>query len=209
MAGGGGQYANEHSVTAHALYLHHPGLKVAFPSTPYDAKGLMKSAIRDNNPVAMFWHLKTMSELGPVPEEDYVVPLGVADVKREGTDVTVLASGFMVKHSLGAAKKLDGEISVEVVDLRTLEPLDFDAIVRSLEKTNRMVIVDEDVERCGFAGEIMAQVMEKAFDLLDGPIARVCSENVALPGGYLEQVVLPNEEKVVAAIRKVAGRGGK
>ena len=201
--GAGLKLANEHSVTPHAMFLHHPGIKVAFPSTPYDAKGLMKSAIRDNNPVCMFWHLGLMMEKGLVPEEEYVVPLGVADIKREGTDVTVVATGLQVKHSLEAAAKLDGEISVEVVDLRSMEPLDFAAISKSLEKTSRLVVVDEDTERCGFGGEIMAQVMEKAFDLLDAPVERVCIANMPIPGGYLESHVLPNPAKIEAAIRRV------
>lgn len=208
-AGGAGQkLVNEHSMMPHAFFLHHPGIKVAIASNPYDAKGLMKSAIRDNNPVVLFWHMGLMNDKGPVPEEEYVVPLGVADVKREGTDVTVAASGMMVKYALQAAQQLESEISVEVVDLRTLEPLDFNAIQRSLEKTNRLVIVDEDIKRCGFAGEIMAQVMEKCFDLLDAPAVRVCIENVPIPGGYFEDLMLPNTEKVIAAIRStVAGRG--
>jgi pyruvate/2-oxoglutarate/acetoin dehydrogenase E1 component len=201
--GAGLKLANEHSVTPHAMFLHHPGIKVVFPSTPYDAKGLMKSAIRDNNPVVMFWHLGLMMEKGLVPEEDYVIPLGVADVKREGADVTVVATGLQVKQALEAAAALEGEVSVEVIDLRSLEPLDFGTIEKSLGKTNRLVVVDEDTERCGFAGELMAQVMEKAFDLLDAPVERVCNANMPIPGGYLEVHVLPNPEKIAAAIRKV------
>lgn len=202
-AGAGGKLANEHSVTPHAFFLHHPGIKVAFASTPYDAKGLMKSAIRDKNPVVLFWHVGLMNDKGPVPEEEYTVPLGVADIKREGDDLTVVATGLTVKHALEAAQTLDREISVEVVDLRSFEPVDLDTILRSLEKTNRLVIVDEDTERCGFAGELMAQIMEKGFDLLDAPVARVCTMNVAIPGGCLEEIIIPNPARVVAAIRKV------
>jgi len=204
-AGVGGflKLANEHSVIPHATVLHHPGIKVAFPSTSYDAKGLMKSAIRDNNPVVMFWHIALMMDRGPVPEEEYIVPLGVADVKCPGSDVTIVASGLQVKQSLGVAQKLAEEISVEVIDLRSLEPLDFDTIRTSLEKTSRLVIVDEDTERCGFAAELMAQVMEKAFDLLDAPVARVCNANIPIPGGFLEPHVLPTMEKIEAAVRKV------
>ncbi len=204
VAGGGGKLANEHSMTPNGLFLHHPGIKVVFPSTPYDAKGLMKSAIRDKNPVVMFWHVATIAEKGPVPEEEYVIPLGVADVKREGKDVTVVATGVMVKYALAAADTLADEIGVEVIDPRTFEPLDLDTILRSLEKTNRLVIVDEDTERCGFAGELMAQVVEKGFDLLDAPMVRVCNRNLPLPGGYLEQLVLPSVDRVIAAIREVA-----
>jgi pyruvate dehydrogenase E1 component beta subunit len=201
--GGYAKLANEHSVIPHGMILHHPGIKVAFPSTPYDAKGLMKSAIRDNNPVSLFWHIGLMTARGPVPEEEYVVPLGVADVKRPGTDITVVATGLQVHLCLGVAEKLKNEISVEVIDLRSFEPLDFETIRRSLEKTNRLVIVDEDTERCGFAAELMAQVVEKAFDLLDKPMARVCNANVAIPGGFLEPYVLPTPDKIEAAIRKV------
>lgn len=204
VAGGGAKLANEHSMTPHGFYLHHPGIKVAFASNSYDAKGLMKSAIRDNNPVALFWHMGLMMDPGPVPEEEYVIPLGVADVKREGRDVTVVATGLMVKYALAAADTLADEISVEVIDPRTFEPLDLDKILRSLEKTNRLVIVDEDTERCGFAGELMAQVVEKGFDLLDAPMIRVCNRNLPLPGGYLEQLVLPSVDRVIAAIREVA-----
>ncbi len=203
VAGGGGKLANEHSMTPNGLFLHHPGIKVVFPSTPYDAKGLMKAAIRDNNPVVMFWHVAAIAEKGPVPEEEYIIPLGVAEVKREGADVTVVATGQVVKCALAAADALDGEISVEVIDPRTLEPLDLDAILRSLEKTNRLVIVDEDTERCGFASELMAQVVEKGFDLLDAPMVRVCNRNLPIPGGYLEPLVLPNVDRVIAGIREV------
>lgn len=201
--GAGMKLANEHSQIPHAPILHHPGIKVAFPSTPYDAKGLMKAAIRDNNPVVMFWHLGLMMEAGPVPEEEYIVPLGVADVKREGTDVTIVTSGLQVKHSLLLAEQLAGKISIEVVDLRSLEPLDLDCILKSLEKTNRMVIVDEDTERCGFAGELVAQVMDKGFDLLDAPVARVCMPNMPIPGGHIEPAVLITPDKIGAAVRKV------
>ena len=201
--GTGMRLANEHSLVPNGTILHHPGIKVAFPSTPYDAKGMMKSAIRDNNPVAMFWHMGLMMERGEIPEEEYLVPLGVADVKREGTDITVLASGLQVKTSLAVAKKLENDISVEVVDLRSLEPLDSETILKSLEKTNRMVIVDEDTKRCGFGGELMAQIVEQGFDLLDAPMERVCIENMPIPGGFLEPQVCPTPEKIEAAIRRV------
>jgi len=201
--GAGFRLANEHSMIPNSMLLHHPGIKVAFPATPYDAKGLMKSAIRDNNPVAVFWHLGLMMEKGPVPEEDYLVPLGVADVKRAGTDVTVVATGLQVKLALAVAENLAGEIDVEVVDLRSLEPLDLDAVLASLEKTNRLVIVDEDTKRCGFAGEVMAQVIERGFDLLEAPIQRVCNENMPIPGGLMEPLACPTPEKIAAAIKNV------
>lgn len=204
VAGGGGKLANEHSATPNGIFVHHPGLKVAFPSSPYNAKGLMKAAIRDKNPVVLFWHVAHIAQKGPVPEEEYVIPLGEAEVVREGKDVTVVATGLMVTYASMAAEALEKEgISVEVIDPRTLEPLDLNTILGSLEKTNRLVIVDEDTERCGFAGELMAQVVEKGFDLLEAPMARVCNRNVPLPGGYLEQLVLPSLDRVIAAIRQV------
>ena len=201
--GSGLSLGNEHSMIPNSMLLHHPGIKVAFPSTPYDAKGLMKSAIRDNNPVVMFWHLALMMEKGMVPEEEYVVPLGVADVKRSGKDVTVVATGLQVKLSQAVAESLAEEIDVEVIDLRSLEPLDLNAVLTSLEKTNRLVIVDEDVKRCGFAGELMAQVVENGFDLLEAPIQRVCVENMPIPGGLMEPFACPTPEKIGTAIQKV------
>ena len=137
------------------------------------------------------------------PEMNTNASLGVADIKREGTDITVVATGLQVKNSLEIAQKLEGEVSVEVLDTRPLEHFDLDAVLNSLEKTNRLVIVDEDTERCGFAAEIMAQVVEKGFDLLDAPIERVCIDNIPIPGGYLEPLVCPTPEKIEAAIRRV------
>ena len=201
--GAGMRLANEHSMTPHATFLHHPGIKVVFPSCAADAKGLMKSAIRDNNPVAFFWHFATMMDRGAIPPGEHVVPLGVADVKRAGKDATVLAIGVGVKHALQVAKKLDGEIDVEVIDPRTLEPFDMDAVLASLAKTNRLIIVDEDYERCSFAGEIAAQVVDRGFDLLDAPIKRVCLPNMPIPGGHMEPYIIPNAEKIEAAIRAV------
>jgi pyruvate dehydrogenase E1 component beta subunit len=201
--GSGFRLANEHTATVNSMMLQHPGIKVAFPSTPYDAKGLMKSAIRDNNPVVLMWHLGLMMEKGMIPEEEYVVPLGVADVKREGSDITVVATGLQVKNSLAVAEELAGKVNVEVIDPRSLEPLDMDAILKSLEKTNRLVVVDEDTERCGFGGEVMAQVVEKGFDLLDAPMARVCTANISVPGGLMEPLVVPSQEKISAAIQQV------
>jgi pyruvate dehydrogenase E1 component beta subunit len=201
--GAGMRLANEHSMTPHGTFLHHPGIKVVFPSNAADAKGLMKAAIRDNNPVAFFWHFATMMDRGVIPDGDHVVPLGVADIKREGSDVTVLAIGIGVKHALAVAKKLEAQIDVEVIDPRTLEPFDMDTLLRSLAKTNRLVIVDEDYERCGFAGEIAAQVIDRGFDLLDAPIKRVCFPNMPIPGGYMEPYIIPNVDKIEAAIRQV------
>jgi pyruvate dehydrogenase E1 component beta subunit len=202
-AGGYQMNANEHSRIQTALFLHHPGLKVVVPATPYDAKGLLKTAIQDNNPVVFLWHKMLMTDTGEIPEEEYSIPLGEADIKREGTDITVVANSYMTQLALQAADELEGRIGVEVVDLRSLEPLDMNTVLQSLEKTERLVVVDEDTERCGFAGELCAQVIDQGFDLLDAPIKRVCARNYPIPGGYMEEHVLPNTEKIKAAIEEV------
>lgn len=202
--GMGRRVANEHAMTMYGALLHHPGLKVCMPSTPYDAKGLMKAAIRDNNPVFFLWHINLMMLKGHVPQEDYIVPLGVADIKREGSDVTVLASGQQVHFSLKAAEALakDG-ISVEVVDARSFEPFDSDTLLRSVGKTSRLVVVDEDYERGGFAAEVCAQMMEKGYDLLDAPVKRVCHPHMPIPGGYIDAYTMPTPERIESAIREV------
>ncbi len=204
--GGGLKLANEHSKTPLAPLLHFPGIKVVFPSTPYDAKGLLKTAIRDNNPVFFLWHKALSFSAGEVPDGEYTIPFGVADVKKEGSDVTVVAAGMMVHYALKVAADLEGQISVEVIDPRSYEPLDLNTILKSVEKTGRLVIADEDTERCGFAAELGFQVMEKAFDLLDAPIKRVCSPNYPIPGGYVEAAYLPNPDKIAAAVKEVMGR---
>lgn len=201
--GAGKRAGYEHSMLPYGAMIHHPGLKVCMPSTPYDAKGLMKSAIRDNNPVFFLWHVGLMSLRGPVPEADYVVPLGSADVKRPGKDVTVLASGLQVHNSLKVAEKLAGEIDIEVIDARSFEPFDLQTLLRSLEKTSRLVIVDEDIERAGFAAEVSAQVMEHGYDLLDAPVKRVCHPNMPIPGGYMDVYTMPTEARIENAIREI------
>lgn len=201
--GVGRRVGNEHATLPYGALIHHPGIKVCMPSTPYDAKGLMKAAIRDNNPVFYLWHTSMMMNKGLVPDEDYVVPLGLADVKREGRDVTVLASGNQVHTVLKAADKLKDEISVEVVDARSFEPFDLPTLLKSIEKTTRLVIVDEDFERGGFAAEVSAQVMEHGYDLLDAPVKRVCHANFPVPGGYIDAYSMPTPDRVEAAIREV------
>jgi pyruvate dehydrogenase E1 component beta subunit len=201
--GGGLMLANEHSQIPSAAVLHKPGLKLALPSNPYDAKGLLKTAIRDNNPVIYFWHKALMAMPGEVPEDEYVIPFGVADIKREGSDVTVVAISKMVNHALEVARELEGEISVEVIDPRTLEPFDIDTVLQSVDKTGHLVIVDEDTERCGFPAEIAFQVQEMAFDSLDAPIKRVCAANFPIAGGYMEQHILPQPAQIKAAIEEV------
>jgi len=204
--GGGFRLGPEHSQCPESFLMHVPGLKLALPSNPYDAKGLMKSAIRDDNPVVYFYHKGLLGVQGEVPEEDYTVPLGVAEVKREGTDVTVVATSLMVQHALAAATELDGKVSVEVVDPRTLEPLDMDTIVKSVKKTGHVIIADEDTKRCGPAAEIGMQIVENAFDALDAPIERVAAANMPLAAGYMEQYILPQPADIVAAIDRVLGR---
>ncbi|MBW2369437.1 MAG: transketolase [Deltaproteobacteria bacterium] len=201
--GGGLRLANEHSQIPSAIVLHFPGLKLAVPSNPYDAKGLLKTAIRDNNPVWFFWHKGLMMAKGHVPEEEYTLPFGKADIKKEGIDVTVLAISNMVNHAMEVAQALEGTTSVEVIDPRTLEPFDLDTVLESVEKTTRLVIVDEDTERCGFAGEIAAQIIDSGFDFLDAPIKRVCAANYPIPGGYLEEHILPGPQDIRKAIEDV------
>lgn len=206
--GGYSKIGPEHSQCMEGFVLRAPGLKLAIPSTPYDAKGLLKAAIRDNNPVVYFEHKSLLGNKGPVPEEDYTVPFGVADVKRPGKDLTVVAIGYMVHLSLQIAEVLqqDYGISVEVVDPRTLEPLDMETIIASVKKTKRVVIVDEDLMRCGPTAEIGMQIMERAFDFLDAPIKRVAAANYPIPGAYMEQFVLPQPQQIADAIGEVLGK---
>ncbi len=194
--------ASEHSQSPLALYAHAPGLKIVVPTTPYDAKGLLKTAIRDDNPVLFFTHKRLMREEGSVPEEDYTVPFGVAEVRREGRDVTLVATSYMVVLALRAAAALEERnVDVEVIDPRTLEPLDIETIVRSVRKTGRLVVVDEDTERCGIGAEIGMQVVERAFDALKAPVQRVANPNLPIPYSRpLERAVLPSAEKIEQAV---------
>ena len=206
VAGGGFGNGPEHSRIPASMVMHNPGLKLALPSNPYDAKGLMKAAIRDNNPVCFFFHKKCMPMKQDIPDDEYVIPLGNAEVKRAGDDVTVVATSYMVTLALEAAKQLEGKVSAEVIDPRTLVPLDIDRIVESVRKTNRVVIVDEDTECCGVAAEIGQQIMERAFDWLDAPVARVCAANSPIAGAAMEKHVIPQLPQVIAAIEAAVGR---
>jgi pyruvate/2-oxoglutarate/acetoin dehydrogenase E1 component len=206
IIGGNGGYhgiANDHAKMVYGNLLHIPGIKIAVPSNAYDAKGLLKTAIRDNNPVVYFWHKDSFMEKSEVPEEEYTIPFGEANIVREGSDVTVVAVQKMVSMTEKVAEKLEGRISVEIIDPRTLIPLDMDTILKSVEKTMRLVIVDEANARGSFASELSAQVMEKGFDLLDAPVVRVCGLDYPIPGGFLETVVLPSEERILAGIEEV------
>ena len=200
--GTGAQMGNDHSMSVHGTYLHHPGTKIVIPSSPYEAKGLLKAAIRDDNPVFFEWSNVMMMDREWVPEDDYTIALGVAAVKRNGSDITVVASGITVKAALEAAESLAADISVEVLDARTLEPFDMDGLLQSLAKTNRLVIVDEAYESGGFASTLSARVMEQGFDLLDAPVTRVTLPNMPIPGGMLEEMIMITPATIEAAIRK-------
>src|SRR5213594_530613 len=203
--GGGIRLAAQHSHSLEAWFVHVPGLVVIAPSTPYDAKGLLAAAIRDDNPVIFLEHKVLYAQKGPVPEPAYAIPLGKADVKRAGTDVTVIATQVMVQRALAAAEELarDG-ISVEVIDPRTLAPLDEATILSSVEKTGRLVVAHEAVKRGGFGAEVAALVSEKALDWLDAPIVRVGARHVPMPyNDALERATIPTQEDIAAAVRSL------
>jgi 2-oxoisovalerate dehydrogenase E1 component len=203
--GAGRAIAAHHSQSLESLWTHFPGIYVVMPSTPYDAKGLLKAAIRDDNPVMFIEHKMLYKEKGFVPEEEYIIPFGVADIKRPGKDVTLVTYSRMVYRALEAAETLAKEgLDVEVVDLRTLKPLDIDTIVNSVKKTGRLVCLSEAYENTGFINEVMMQVNEQAFDYLDAPMVRVASANVPVPRAeVLEDGAIPNVDRIVAACRKV------
>lgn len=202
--GAGVNIASHHSQSLEAWFMHTPGLYVAVPSTPYDAKGLLKTAIRGTNPVFFVEHKLLYPVKGMVPEEDYTVPFGVADVKREGADVTIFATLYMVHKALAAAEKLSKEgISAEVVDPRTLSPLDKSTILKSVKKTGRIVIVTEDCKTAGVSAEIVAIIAEEALDYLDAPIKRVAEPDTPIPfSPPLEQFVIPDEKSIIKAVKE-------
>ena len=214
--------AAQHSQSLEAWFMHTPGLKVVMPSTPYDAKGLLKTAIRDDNPVVFLEHkmlygaaspggkAKTaVGRLGeayrPAPDEEYTIPLGVAEIRRIGCDVTVVATSLMVFKALEAAKRLSAEgIELEVIDPRSLIPLDTETILKSVEKTGRLVIVTEDVETCGVAAEIAAIVADRALWYLDAPIKRVCVPATPIPfAPIMEKQVIPDENRIIEAVKSI------
>lgn len=205
VCGAVGSAAAQHSETVYSQFMSVPGLKIVVPSDVHDMKGLLKSAIRDNNPVLVFEHLKLGRSKQAVPDDEYLVPLGQAAVKREGADVTVVAVGFMVSRALKAADALavDG-ISVEVVDPRSLIPLDEDTLLESVAKTQRVLVVDEGHLRCGAAAEIAAVIADKGFDFLDAPVKRLTAPDVPVPfSPPLEKFVLPDDKKIVAAVKEL------
>ena len=203
--GAGRGSAAQHSQSLESWFMHIPGLKVVMPSTPADAKGLLISSIRDDNPVVFLEHKLLYAVKGEVPEGEYTIPLGQADIKRTGEDVTVVATSRMVHFALSAAEKLSQEgISIELVDPRTLSPLDEETILESVKKTHRLVIVHEEVKFAGSGAEIAAMVAEKAIDYLDGPILRVAAPFSPVPfSPTLEMEFIPSEEKIIEAVKTV------
>jgi len=206
--GGGVHGALYHSQSVEAFFAHIPGLKIVIPSTPYDVRGLLRTSIRDDDPVLFFEHKKMYRSVrGDVPESDYTIPIGKANVTREGTDVTIIAYGMMAQYALEAADLLDGEgVSAEVVDVRTLRPLDGETLLSSVRKTGKAVIVYEDNRFGGYGAEIAAILAEEAFDHLDGPIVRVTGPDVpGVPYNHvLEDWYMPNPERIADGVRRLA-----
>ena len=204
-AGAGRRSAAQHSQSLEAWFCHVPGLKVVMPSGPYDAKGLLIAAIRDDNPVIFIENKRAFALRDDVPDEPYTLPLGVAHVKREGSDVTVIATGYLVKDALDAAEELAGRgIEVEVVDPRTLSPLDIDTIIQSVQKTSRAVVAQEAVNFCGLGAEIAASIQERAFDYLDAPVKRVGAPFSPVPfSPVLETAWVPGKDQIIAVVEEI------
>jgi len=200
-SGAGSQLSSQHSHSLEGWYAHIPGLKVAVPYTPYDARGLLKTAFRDDGPVIFIEHTALYARKGEVPDEEYAIPFGQAEVHREGKDVTLIGySGSVYQCALAAGMLAEQGRDAEVINLRTLRPLDIGTIVASVRKTHRAVVVEDDWKFAGFAGEIAALIMERAFDELDAPVARVCGADVPMPyAKQLEQAALPQPSDIVAA----------
>jgi pyruvate dehydrogenase E1 component beta subunit len=201
------QVSSQHSQALESWFAYFPGLKVVMPSTPADAKGLLKSAIRDDDPVIFIEQERMYGNKGEVPDDgDFTIPLGLAEVKREGTDATIVARSLMVPVALKAADTLEEQgISCEVIDPRTIRPLDIDTIVESVKKTNRVVVAEESHPFCGVAAEISTEIMERAFDYLDAPVKRVSGADVPMPyAKNLEELAIPGVEELVAAVREVS-----
>ncbi len=201
------QVSSQHSQALESWYAHFPGIKVVMPSTPADAKGLLKSAIRDDDPVIFIEQERMYGNKGEVPDDpDFTIPLGVADIKRAGKDVTIVARSLMVPVALKAAEQLQEQgVSCEVIDPRTIRPLDIDTIIESVKKTNRVVVAEESHAFCGVNAEISMQIMERAFDYLDAPVKRVSGADVPMPyAKNLENLAVPDVNKIVAAVKEVS-----
>ena len=201
------QVSSQHSQALESWFAYFPGLKVVMPSTPADAKGLLKSAIRDDDPVIFIEQERMYGNKGEVPDDaDFTIPLGVADIKREGTDATIVARSLMVPVALKAAEVLEKQgVSCEVIDPRTIRPLDIGTIIESVKKTNRVVVAEESHPFCGVAAEISSEITERAFDYLDAPVKRVSGADVPMPyAKNLEDLAIPGVDQIVAAVRQVA-----
>ncbi len=206
--GGGLSAAAQHSQSLENWFIHTPGLKVVVPSAPADVKGLIKSALRDDNPVVFFQHKRLFAQKGPVPEEEYLIPLGKGDIKRHGADITIITYSRMTYFCLEAAEQLKNEgIEAEIIDLRTLKPYDFDLIAASIKKTFHALVVHEACLTGGFGGEIAARIGEELFDYLDAPVVRIGAKDVPVPfSPVLERYVLPQVEDIVAGAKRVLNR---
>jgi len=201
--GAGKSSAAQHAQSWEAIYAHIPGLKIVLPSTPYDVKGLLKTAVRDNDPVLFIEHKMLYGLKGEIPEEEYTIPFGEAKIVKEGEDVTILAYSRMVHFALDAAKKLENDgISAEVIDLRTIVPLDKKTIIKSLKKTEHLAVAQEAVERCGFAAELATFAMEEAFDYLDAPVKRIAAKNTPIAfAPALENFIIPDANDIYLGVK--------
>jgi len=205
QGGAGRSTAAQHSQSLEAWFMHTPGLRVVMPSTPYDVKGLLKTSIRDDNPVIFIEHKLLYNTKGEVPEKEYTLPLGRASIKRQGDDVTLVAYSRQVLFALEAATELANEgIRAEVIDLRTLAPLDLDTIVTSVKKTGRVIVCEEDCKTGGVGGEICAKIIENAFDYLDAPVIRVAAKDIPVPyARILEAATIPDKDNIIKAVKKI------
>ncbi|MCL5073339.1 MAG: alpha-ketoacid dehydrogenase subunit beta [Actinobacteria bacterium] len=206
QGGGGRGNAGQHSQSLESLFIHIPGLKVIMPSTPYDAKGLLKSSLRDNNPIIFIEHKLLYSLKGDVPEDEYYIPIGKAEVKRKGNDVTIIATSYMLHKVIGLSDKLKKNegIDIEIIDPRTLNPFDYDMVISSIKKTGKLLIVHEACRTGGIGSEISSRIVEQAFDHLDAPIKIVAGKDSPIPySKVLEDAVLPSEEDIEKAIKEI------
>jgi len=206
-SGGWIRAAGQHSQSLEGWFTQIPGLKVVMPSTPYDAKGLLTASLRDNNPVLYIEHKVLYGSSGPVPEDEYLIPLGQAEVKKEGTDVTLISYSLMLQKTLAAAEQLAGDgVNAEVVDLRTLSPLDHDTLSQSVQKTHRAVVIQEAYESAGVASQVIKSLMDSSFDYIDAPIKTVAAPDTVIPfSPSLEDNMLPNEDKIIQAAKELMG----
>lgn len=205
QCGTGRGIGGQHEQCLEAWFVHTPGLKVVMPSTPYDAKGLLKTSIRDNEPIIFIENKKLYSIEGEVPEEEYLIPLGKGDIKREGKDLTIISTSYMVHESMKAAEILEEDgISIEIIDPRTLVPLDYDIILNSVKKTGKVLIIHEAVQRGGIGGEISAIISENAFNYLTSPIYRLAAPNIVIPANYhLDEYCVPRVKDIIGKVREI------